>query len=121
MTNEAPTPDEAIDAFFNDGSGNKKRAFYNRHGVSAADYLRSHIAALEHKHDDLVTRCVQAESDRDALEAENKRLREAHLAIIEHDWRAGDVNNKVEPQPARLLGKCALISQSALAQTGDKS
>ena len=50
------------------------------------------------------------------LEADNKRLREAHLAIIEHDWRAGDVNNKVAPQPARLLGKCALISQTALAQ-----
>lgn len=32
--------------------------------------IRAHIAALEHRHDDLVTRCVQAE-------AEVERLREA--------------------------------------------
>lgn len=99
---EAPTKDEAIDAFFNDGSGNKKRAFYNRHGVSAADYLRSHIAALEHKHDDLVTRCVQAESDRDALE-EQIKLMSKHQAGVDEKLCVLEAENKRLVDYSRML------------------
>jgi len=83
----APTPDEVDKSLSNVA-------------CECADYLdaqviRTHIAALEHKHDDLVTRCVQAESDRDALEAKlAEQIREDEMRLINHCVKIVGNNSK---------------------------
>lgn len=57
--------------------------------------IRAHISALEHKHADLVTRCVQAESDRDALEAKlAEQIREDEMRLINHCVKMMGNNSK---------------------------
>jgi len=87
MTNEAPTQDEVEKALSDVACG---IADY-----SDCEILRAHIAALEHKHDDLVTRCVQAESDRDALEAKlAEQIREDEMRLINHCVKIVGNNSK---------------------------
>lgn len=55
--------------------------------------IRAHIAALEHRHDDLVTRCVQAEAEverlRVALNTCEGRILNAQIGINTGDTKAG--------------------------------
>jgi len=87
MTNSAPTRDEVEKSLSDVACG---IADY-----SDCEILRAHIAALEHKHDDLVTRCVQAESDRDALEAKlAEQIREDEMRLINHCVKIVGNNSK---------------------------
>lgn len=68
---------------------------FERDLLAHAKRIRAHIAALEHKHDDLVTRCVQAESDRDALEAKlAEQIREDEMRLINHCIKIIDNNSR---------------------------
>ena len=91
MTNEAPTPDEVkndLNWLVDCGQS------YHPVGLRLVS-VRAHIAALEHKHADLVTRCVQAESDRDALEAKlAEQIREDEMRLINHCVKVLGNNSK---------------------------
>lgn len=53
------------------------------------------VTELKHKHDDLVNRCVQAESDRGALEAKlAEQIREDEMRLINHCVKVLGNNSK---------------------------
>lgn len=113
MTNEAPTKDEVARAFrhlrhkCSDGSG----------GYTAINILRAHIAALKVKyHNAVMDLCEVKEVSEPlndkvtALEAENKRLREALEELARLGGSNGEYGNSIGNQ----------IAKAALAQTGEK-
>ena len=95
MTNEAPTKDEVEKAKEQLSWVNKIDFLGDRvpPDVDSCRKLLAHIAALEHRHDDLVTRCVQAESDRDALE-EQINLMSKHQAGVDEKMCELEAKNK---------------------------